>query len=312
MEARSRSVWLVGLATLVALVLGAFLQVSFAEEEKKPDPLGPKDADPEVVADPTASGPSGDEFHSGEGWNSISGYRVLLGDVLDAHAGLFEDPERHDFLLVPSEGESVFILDKKGKTVSVLPRKQVEWDEEGLPTPGRSGSNPVGPFVDDEGFVRFDYGGATFLLQPVPPVVGERTTQALLELIPEFGELAEKYGVESQAEESLGRVREDTEIVVLFASWSPASKFVVPPLIRTLERAKNPKLHLRLIGLDRALAQPSDEVERYHPKEVPAVVVLSSGQEIARFEGKPTRRLEVELAEALRKHAGSHKSAPGR
>ncbi|MCB9464138.1 MAG: hypothetical protein H6682_10665 [Candidatus Eisenbacteria bacterium] len=288
------------LASLAALTTST--TTASAEEKKKPDPIGVESAAQDEVPGLFPGGPAVEEFRTDNGWSPVGGYRVLVDDVVDERAGLYEDSEHHQFLVLLSGKTPAFVLEKKGRQVGALARSHVERDEEGLPFPEMTSVESIGSFVDDEGFVRFDYDGATYLLRPEPAVVGERSAQALLSERPEYAHLASTYDPSPIALESLSRHHSDAEVIVLFPSWAKVSERIVPPLAKIVEKANNPHLHLTFIGLDRGLAQPESALKAYAPKVVPAVIVRADGRELARFEGTPERRLEIELAEVLKRH----------
>ncbi|MEZ4648061.1 MAG: hypothetical protein R3E97_04600 [Candidatus Eisenbacteria bacterium] len=288
--------------TLSLIAIVAPPTTAHAEEHKKADPIGVEPAASEEVPGLVPGGPAVEEFRTDDGWSPVGGYRVLVDDVVDGSAVLYEDPEHHEFLVLTSGDAPAFVLEKTGHRVGTLPRSKVGRDQEGHPLPILTEVESYGSFVDDEGFARFDYDSSTYLLQPVPAVVGERTAAALLTERPEYAELSKSYEPNPSSLESLSRHHSDVDIVVLFPSWAKVSERIVPPLLRIVERADNPDLHLTFIGLDRGLAQPAAALESYAPRTVPAVIVKSNGREIARFEGTPERRLEVELVDALARH----------
>ncbi|MCA9729730.1 MAG: hypothetical protein KC729_18755, partial [Candidatus Eisenbacteria bacterium] len=157
------------LVLLVFASASLFAAPARAGEPDKENTEPPQLQTPEIL--PGTEQILDDEFLPDEGWDEILGYRFLENDRPDAAAHLYTDPTRHFFLYVPSEGGVAYVLEKKGRHVSILDRDQLQWDEQSRPLPPTADTEEFTTFVDADGHVQFDHAEKDYLLEPLPAVV---------------------------------------------------------------------------------------------------------------------------------------------
>lgn len=237
-----------------------------------------------------------------DGWEEIGGHRIKVDDRLDHLGRLYADPVHHDVeLLVPTVGDHIFLLDLDHLHASVLPKNILVWDKMDRPLPDISDAKSIGPIIDDGGYIRVDYQKDIYLVQPIPPILGRIEIQKLMQSLPGYTAASAEYKPDKKAIEAIQKEIRDTDILVFFATWSPASKHWIPQLMKTLEVASNPNLHAKYFGLSKDLQEPRYEVGRYHVTQAPTVVVEREGKELGRIEGKPKESMEKDLEKILGK-----------
>jgi hypothetical protein len=94
-------------------------------------------------------------------------------------------------------------------------------------------------------------------------------------------------------------------VEVILGTWCWDTREHVAPFLR-LQRLLGPRaLPAKLVGVDRAKADPTDIAKRYGVKKVPTFVVLVRGAEVGRIIETPEPSLDAHLAAIL-------EPAPGR
>ncbi|MEZ4653831.1 MAG: thioredoxin family protein [Candidatus Eisenbacteria bacterium] len=249
-----------------------------------------------------------DEFLPDEGWDEIPGYRFLENDRPDAAAHLYTDPTRHFFLYVPSEGGVAYVLEKKGKRVSILDRDQLQWDEQSRPLPPTADTEEFTTFVDADGHVRFDHAQNDYLLEPLPAVVGDATAMEVLTRIPGGKRLADSYHPEAKPLGVISKVDPGTRFVVFFNSLSSTCGETIPAFEKVSRDLPAPMKQVRYIGVDADLKKPASEISEYGVTRLPTIVVLRNDHEIGRIEGVPTGSIETELATLCQRPAPANRS----
>src|SRR5512143_188873 len=155
--------------------------------------------------------------------------------------------------LISSRLESAVVLNVSEHTVSTIPKEAFLFaaDRASATSDPRSPMKVVGKFTRVEGPVYFFVVGAIpVLIRSHPGAIGEMTMDKLWETVPVWRALMKNYVPNSTAVEQLKATDSEARVTLAFGTWCPDSKNYIPRLIRALLTAGNPKIQVKLIGID--------------------------------------------------------------
>ena len=242
-------------------------------------------------------------------WLDAPGYEAAVtvlgnaGIVSPDSGGLvFTSEDYQKLLLVPHTGKNAFILDLKKRELASIARSAVHLGEDGGASVRRAGSPlPLGPFVVNKADIRFQNDSLRIHLGPKPDLIGEVSLEEILARKPGLRSLAADYRPDPSAIVAIRSLSKPVEILVFFGTWCPVCTLRLPLLLKTLEEAANPRIHVRFIATDPDHTQPADLLRTYGVHITPVFVVLKDGAEIGRIDRKPRLTFERDLAEILQR-----------
>lgn len=224
---------------------------------------------------------------------------VTVDGKADGRAHVYDSKDFQRMLLVLEAQKAVAVLDLPGTMVYTMPYDSVSTSDEGNAYFDETSESYLGGLQREKGVVTFEMGGKAIAIQPIPPLIGPTTLTHLLELKPSYAIAAQAYKPDPAKIAILKAVAPDTEIKVYFGTWCLMCKKLVPPLIRTIGMAGNPKIQIQYIGVDEDMTQPSPDLQNDHVSKTPTVLVLQGGREIGRIEEKAETTIEGDLANIL-------------
>ena len=230
-------------------------------------------------------------------WEEVAGLQVVHADATLPLARIFDSPDYRHQLIVTDDGG--FVLDLKSKSVSALPADAIVWNEEDLPAPDMAQADELGLFLNEEGILSFEGDDGTYVVQPEPPLVGEISADKLRAAKPDYVHAASKYQPEAAMVAAISGVKTPTTIKVFFGTWCSYCKHWLPPLMKTVEAAKNPAIQLEFVGMSEDQSEPADLLGQYDVSLTPTFVILQNGEEVGRFEEEPLVSVEADLARYL-------------
>lgn len=228
-------------------------------------------------------------------WKEAGGYDLYVAGTEDPAARVFQSPDYQKLLVVPADGDFVYLLTLKSKTLEMQPRASVSLSAEGAVLASDRGA-PSGAFTQQAADLHFKSPLGDLRLAPEPPLVGALTLETLLARKPEYGALARQYTPNGAALSLIRADKRPLEILVFFGTWCSYCKKWLPRFIRTIQEAKNPGITVRYFGVDEDHSQPEAELTKYGIRKTPTFVVLSGGTEIGRITEEPTKSMEQDLS----------------
>jgi thiol-disulfide isomerase/thioredoxin len=242
-------------------------------------------------------------------WLDAPGYDAavtVLGDAgavrPDSGGLVFTSEDYQSLLLLPDAGKLAFVFDLKQREVASIQRSFVQLREDGGAAVRASASRwPLGPLLVSKADIRFQNDSLRIHLGPKPDLVGEVSLEEILARKPGLRTMAAEYRPDRKAIEEIRTVSNPVEILVFFGTWCPVCTLRLPLLLKTVEDASNPKIHVRFIATDVDHTQPADLLKAYGVHNTPVFVVLEKGVEIGRIDRKPRRSFEQDLAEILKR-----------
>ncbi|MEZ4649201.1 MAG: thioredoxin family protein [Candidatus Eisenbacteria bacterium] len=232
-----------------------------------------------------------------DAWEEVAGLQVVHADATLPLARIFDSPDfRHQLIVTDAGG---FVLDLKSKSVSALPVDAITWDDQDLPAPDMTMAEELGLFLNEEGILSFQGDDGTYVVQPEPPLVGEISADKLRAAKPDYVHAASKYEPNKAMIAAISGVKTPTTIKVFFGTWCSYCKHWLPPLMKTVEAAKNPAIQLEFVGMSEDQSEPADLLGQYDVSLTPTFVILQNGEEVGRFEEEPLVSVEADLARYL-------------
>lgn len=202
--------------------------------------------------------------------------------------------------LISSRLESAVVLNVSERTVSTIPKEAFLFaaDRASATSDPSAPMKVVGKFTRVEGPVYFFViGTIPVLIRSHTGAIGEMNMDKLWETVPVWRALMKNYVPNSTAVEQLKATDSEARVTLAFGTWCPDSKNYIPRLIKALLTAGNPKIQVKLIGIDNQFREPVNTVQPLRITNVPTVIVERGGREIGRIVETPaSRTIEEDLA----------------
>src|SRR5262249_21308621 len=146
------------------------------------------------------------------------------------------------------------------------------------------------------------------LLRPHPGAVGELTVDKLWETVPVWRAEMEAYTPDARAVAALKAVDKDARLTLIFGTWCGDRKYYVPRLLRARKEGGNPRLQVKLVGVDNQFHEPVDTVQPRQLTNVPTVIIERDGRETGRIVETPAIDIvEQDLVDLLNGKPNPHK-----
>jgi thiol-disulfide isomerase/thioredoxin len=235
-------------------------------------------------------------------WEEAPQYETAVNGKPDYQCKVFQPSSSRPYLIAQSKlFPDGILIDLGGKKITELGRDDIKPDGEfTIATKGV----PKGAFISNysvkAGVTVFDFKGKSVSIRIRESLVGEVGESMLLAHSPLYRILRDAYKPKKQQLDFLRKYGRKTDFVVMFATWCPTCKKVVPALMRLLKDAANGSFSVRYIGIAMGGSEPSKELERYG-HEYPDIIAFRAGREIGRITGEPSGPLENALVALLKK-----------
>jgi hypothetical protein len=248
------------------------------------------------------------ESNASKPWRAIANLRYFQNDQVDFSSDVFRRGGL--FLVVPSGGDRLFVLDKKTFDVRVLGRETVVVTD-GVPALGEDvlgGAEKLTSYEKkDRGrWLAWQIDGTNMAVGPKPELIGEVTLDQLIAEKQTYREKADAYEPQTEAVTSIRESGTDLDFVVGFGTWCPTCADWTPRFIKTIEEAGYDDTSLLFVSVDPEYTKPAASLERYKIESVPAFIVMRDGEEVGRIDladldRDPDTPIELRLARLLGK-----------
>lgn len=216
-------------------------------------------------------------------------------------------------ILSPKLDKAV-IIKVDEKTVHAAPKDAFKFssDHSSATTDAKALTPSMGRFTRVEGVngsyvYSFTAEGKNLVLRSHAGLTGEVTEAKVWETVPLWRSAMEKHTPDAKAVADIKAVDKETDVTIVFGTWCGDSKYYVPRLLRALHDAGNPKVRVKLVGVDNQFHQPIDVVQPRRLVNVPTVIVERGGREIGRIIETPaTASAEEDLAAILHEKPLTH------
>lgn len=248
-----------------------------------------------IAAAQTGAGPS-------PAWTD-STRDVYIDNELDRDAQVLTADSPSRLALISPKLDSAVVLDVTERSVKTIPKHAFHFgaDRTSAVCESTSETKVAGKFTRVDGPVYFFVvDGKPVLIRSHPGATGEMTIDKLWDTVPVWRSVMKNYQPNTQAVDAIKSIDKDTTLTLAFGTWCPDSKNYIPRLIKALRASGNPKIQLKLIGIDNQFREPVSVVQPLRITNVPTVIVERGGREIGRIVETPSAStMEEDLAAIL-------------
>lgn len=235
-------------------------------------------------------------------WEEAPQFDVEIGGKNEPSTRAFQPAGSKPYIIILSdEFSKPVLIDLKAKTITELASKDVKnTGEFTISTRGIPKGRAVGKYAFKNGASVFSYNRASIAIRVRESLVGEVSEGVLLAHSPVYRVIRDAYKPGAKALGSIKQISKKTDIVVMFASWCPTCKRIIPKFLRIKDEAANRNLSIRYIGIAMGGSEPRPLLEQYG-YDYPCLIFYQDGKEIGRVIGEPPVPLEEAIVATLRK-----------
>lgn len=235
-------------------------------------------------------------------WNEDPKFAIEINGKVDLLARAFQPFDFKPYIIIMTKAlkqtvmmnlttKEVFTLDQ-----SVFKKK----DEISVFTEKIPSGKKIGSYKLDKGVSVFAAESKKISVRIKESLVGEVPLSIVLAHSPVYALLRDQYIPNKKSLDFIKAYSKKTDLVVMFATWCPTCKHVVPQLLRILKDANNVSFSARFIGIAMGGSEPHDLLEQYG-HDYPACIFFDNGKEKGRIVGAPPVPLEDAIVAVLKK-----------
>lgn len=217
---------------------------------------------------------------------------ALEVDGRSAESAMFfvERSSGRRILVEAPELPQVAVLNISGQKVTILDRASVTIEPDGaaaMLAPGAEVGAETSSYTMDSGRVLFYVGNNRLKISPKEPLQGPATREQILSHSPIYRKGLEAYQPDPKALERLRSVTKPIEIEVVFGTWCPHCKVMVPRFMKSIEEADNGNIHVSYLGVPQNFSS-FEPAKVKNIQGVPTFIFYRDGKELGRIPGEPT------------------------
>lgn len=235
-------------------------------------------------------------------WNEAPQFTVEIEGKTDWFARVFQPHDYRPYLVLLLKGlKKPVLMNLTTREVSLFDDKAIRQNDEiSFHTDYLPKGNRITTYSMKSGLSVFQINGKMITIRVKETLVGEVSQAILLAHSPLYAVLRDQYKPQKKAIESIKNCSRPIEIVVMFATWCPTCKQMVPKLLRILKESNNVHITVKFIGIAMGGQEPRDLLKKYG-EDYPAFIVFENGKEKARIIGMTPNPLEESLAAIIKK-----------
>lgn len=218
------------------------------------------------------------------GFQSIGDYVfVVAGKEVPAEIYQLDNPP--SILVISSTVGSPVLLSPRTRTVETVPLLKVAKQADGTADIlADAVLQPAGNFdITPSGDVAFTLAGKSMVMREKPPLVGLQKLATLATYNPEYARLEKAYEPSPSIVDRLRKLPEPVKVTVVFGSWCPHCKQMVPRIMKVAEQlGAQSKVQIEFYGVPRQMSA-DPKVQEWKIQGVPTGIVSRGGKEIGRI-----------------------------
>lgn len=239
---------------------------------------------------------------------------VLIDGEIDRSVQVLTAGQPTRLALISPKFAKAIILDVDKRSVGLTAKDAFKFaaDHATATTEANAEVKTTGKFTRVEGanssyVYSFANEGKMIVIRAHLGLTGELTEAKVWETVPVWRAGMDNHKPDAKALATIKACDKETNITVIFGTWCGDSKHYVPQLLKALHEANNPKLKIKLIGIDNQFSQPTDVIQPRKLINVPTVIIERGGREIGRIIETPaTASVEEDLAAILQEKPLTH------
>ncbi len=235
-------------------------------------------------------------------WDEAAQMEIEVESKPDLSGKAYQPNNPKPFLLLTSDNfDTPLLIDLSTKTVSAIPDEALtESGEHSYSSNGIPKGRKLTSYKVVGGVSTFSYKGKKVGIRIKESLVGPVTEGIILAHSPLYRLLADKYKPKKSAIDFIRNYPEKVEVVVIFATWCPTCKVVMPKFFKTMWEAGNKNFSYKYIGIAMGGNEPRNELEKYG-YDYPSIIFYQNGKEKGRIIGEPPGALEDAMVGILKK-----------
>lgn len=236
------------------------------------------------------------------GWNEAPQFVVEINGKADLYARTFQPHDYKPYLIILSkEFKQTLLMNLTSKEIFAIDPSVFKKKEDiALYTDGIPKGRKLASYRVEKGTSVFTIDGKKIGVRIKETLTGEVPLSILLAHSPVYALLRDAYRPKKSAIDFIAAYKKPVELVVMFATWCPTCKQMVPRLLRILKDAANPNVKTRFIGIAMGGSEPRDLLEKYG-HDYPAFIFFENGKEKGRIIGMTPNPIEETIVAILKK-----------
>jgi thiol-disulfide isomerase/thioredoxin len=234
-------------------------------------------------------------------WEEAAQFIVELNGKLDVTIRVYQPTSYKPYMILRFAKANPLLLDLNSKKILELKKDAFTTGSDfQITTKDIPAGKAAGSYTMKNKATVFSYGGKTYTIKVRESLVGEVSEGIILAHSPDYKILRDQYKPDKKVIEQIKKYNKKTEIVVMFATWCPTCKKVLPRFLRVMDDANNSNFSFKFVGIAMGGSEPRALLERYG-HDYPAFIFYQNGKEKNRIIGDPPVALEKTIISILNK-----------
>lgn len=240
-----------------------------------------------------------DEVHPRLRQFHATGEFDLLVDGVRTDAEILFSRRAAAYLLVPRDGQRMYLLLQRHRSVSTLPAGLIRRENGDVDLPRSAMPERAGRFEFRAGQIVIQASGFRALLAPREPLTGRKTAAEVLAHSPQYGLVMRAFRPKRETLARL-RTRVKVQVDVLFGSWCPRCKQTLGNALRVERELQGSGVTFTYYALPKPPAAWKDaRFLETRTKALPTAHVYVGGKAVGRVPPAGWSRFDVALDQAL-------------
>ena len=223
-----------------------------------------------------------------------------LGGQDLSHAEIFYGERAGAFLIIAPELSSPLLLGTRTGAVESVHLMKVAKRENGtVDLLADAAFDQIGRFRLENHEVLFNVKGKDAKLKRKPDLVGDASTERLLEYKADYAFHANQYNPSPALVNALKGQEKNAKVLIYFGTWCPTCSRLVPNMLKLDQLLEGSKIQFEYYGLPRQM-QDDPRAKADNIGGVPAGILYVDGKEVARLGVKELNDPAASLRSLLR------------
>jgi thiol-disulfide isomerase/thioredoxin len=229
-------------------------------------------------------------------WEESAQYVIEINGKIDVASKSYSPMSYKPYLIIRNDKlHFLLLLDLGSKRIFELQKAAIKPNGDyAISTSGIPGGKKIGEYKLQNKATVFSYNGKTLTIKVKESLVGEVSEGILYAHSPDYQILRDQYKPNKPALDFLKNYKKKTEVVVMFATWCPTCKKVLPRFLRIMDDIKNPNFTMKFIGIAMGGSEPHQLLEKYG-HDYPAFIFYQDGKEKTRIIGETPYPIETTM-----------------
>ena len=229
-------------------------------------------------------------------WEESAQYVIEVNGKIDVAIKAYSPTNYKPYLILRNEKQRLLLLlDLSSKRIVELQKTAIKpAGDFSINTMDIPSGKEVGKYKLQNKMTVFSFGGKSYALKVKESLVGEVSEGIIYAHSPDYKMMRDQYKPNKAALDFLKNYKKKTDVVVMFATWCPTCKKVLPQFLRIIDDMNNKNFSLKFIGIAMGGSEPKALLDKYG-HDYPAFIFYQDGKEKTRIIGETPMSLEVTM-----------------